>query len=81
MGGRAVGDQYLTLSQGVFPLPLGLPADMFVEIPDFRIDLSSTELRRRMSRRRSTESADEEVTNAAAVAAVGGAGEQQAPAT
>merc|ERR1711916_242676 len=45
VGGRLVGSSFHTLHDGSFPFPEGLPRDLFQEIPDFRIDLSSTELR------------------------------------
>ena len=46
VGGRLCGSEYLCLSQHPLPKFDGLPEDMFVPIPDFRVDVSSTQLRR-----------------------------------
>eukprot|EP00750_Incisomonas_marina_P032624 INCI9245.1.p1 GENE.INCI9245.1~~INCI9245.1.p1 ORF type:complete len:245 (+),score=41.42 INCI9245.1:193-927(+) len=45
VGGRLCGSTYRCLTDDVLPLVEGLPQDLFIPIPDFRVDISSTELR------------------------------------
>jgi hypothetical protein len=47
VAGRLCGDEFRCLTDSRFPYPPGLPADLFIDIPEFRLDISSTELRLR----------------------------------
>ena len=48
VGGRLVGSEYRGLDDQ-FPFPEGLPHDFFLDVPSFRVDLSSTEIRAGMA--------------------------------
>lgn len=45
VGGRLCGSTFKCLTDDALPLVDGLPQDLFVPIPEFRVDISSTELR------------------------------------
>ncbi|CAK0885471.1 unnamed protein product [Prorocentrum cordatum] len=51
VAGRLDGDRFRTLSSDpAFELPADLEDGLFVQIPDFRNDVSSTEIRRRLAK-------------------------------
>lgn len=56
MGGRLIGeDNFHSLEDGLFPHPNELPKDLFVAIPKFRMDISSTQLRQMKDLHRHTQ--------------------------